>query len=387
MMYEFLSNNADDLIRRCIDKVNKRPQRNASKEQLRTGIPMFLQQLTKTLQADERQGEAAAMQISGASGGDENDTSEMGATAAAHGAELLALDYTVDQVVHDYGDLCQAITDLAVERDAPFSANEFRTLNRCLDNAIASAVTEFSFQRDCAISDRHASETNERLGFLMHELRNSLSVATMAVAAMEAGQLSISGATGALLKRGHAAMQRLINLSLEDVRNEGATAGSKGIFSLAEFIHEAHDSAQLEADRRGSALVVADVDKLLGIQGDRDLLLAALANLLNNALKFTCPHTAVSLTAYAEGQRVLIVVRDHCGGLPKGNAEKMFSPFTQRGDDRSGLGLGLSIARQSIQRNGGQLSVEDFPGVGCAFTISLPRYLAPDGSSPADPTH
>lgn len=387
MMYEFLSNNADDLIRRCIDKVNKRPQRNASVEQLRTGIPMFLEQLTKTLQADERLGAAAAMQISGASGGDESDDSEMGATAAAHGAELLALDYTVDQVVHDYGDLCQAITDLAVERDAPFSANEFRTLNRCLDNAIASAVTEFSFQRDCAMSDRHASETNERLGFLMHELRNSLSVATMAVAAMEAGQLSISGATGALLKRGHAAMQRLINLSLEDVRGENTAAQSKGVFSLARFIHEARAAAQLDADTRGSALIVADVDELLGIQGDRDLLLAALANLLNNALKFTCAHTAVSLTAYAEGQRILIVVRDHCGGLPAGNAEKMFSPFTQRGDDRSGLGLGLSIARQSIQRSGGQLSVEDFPGVGCAFTMSLPRHLAPDGFPPADKAH
>ena len=58
MMYEFLSNNADDLIRRCIDKVNKRPQRNASVEQLRTGIPMFLEQLTKTLQADHRSTEA-----------------------------------------------------------------------------------------------------------------------------------------------------------------------------------------------------------------------------------------------------------------------------------------------------------------------------------------
>jgi signal transduction histidine kinase len=387
MMYEFLSNNADDLIQRCIDKVNKRPQRNASREQLRTGIPMFLEQLTKTLYAEENIDTAAAIAISGASGGERKDASEMGATAAAHGAALLALDYTVDQVVHDYGDLCQAITDLAVERDAPFPTDEFRTLNRCLDNAIASAVTEFSFQRDCAISDRHASETNERLGFLMHELRNSLSVATMAVAAMEAGQLSISGATGALLKRGHAAMQRLINLSLEDVRTEGAASGPKGVFSLADFIHEARDSAQLDADTRGSALVVPDVDKLLAIQGDRDLLLAALANLLNNALKFTCAHTAVSLTAYAEGQRVLIVVRDHCGGLPAGNAEKMFSPFTQRGDDRSGLGLGLSIARQSISRNGGQLSVEDFPGVGCAFTMSLPRHLALDGIPPAEQTH
>ena len=66
--------------------------------------------------------------------------SEMGVSATVHGSELLALGYTVDQVVHDYGDLCQAITHLAIERDAPFSADQFCTLNRCLDNAIADAV-------------------------------------------------------------------------------------------------------------------------------------------------------------------------------------------------------------------------------------------------------
>jgi hypothetical protein len=66
--------------------------------------------------------------------------SEIGTSAVAHGASLLGLGYTVDQVVHDYGDLCQSITDLAFERDAPFSVEEFRTLNRCLDNAIADAV-------------------------------------------------------------------------------------------------------------------------------------------------------------------------------------------------------------------------------------------------------
>lgn len=54
-----------------------------------------------------------------------------------------------------------------------------------------------------------------------------------------------------------------------------------------------------------------------------------------------------------------------------------FRRFPQRGDDKSGLGLGLSIARQSIAADGGEITVENFPGVGCAFTISLPRRLAP----------
>jgi signal transduction histidine kinase len=67
-------------------------------------------------------------------------------------------------------------------------------------------------------------------------------------------------------------------------------------------------------------------------------------------------------------------VKDHCGGLPSGDAERLFLPFTQNGEDRTGLGLGLSIARRSVEANNGVLSVRDVPGTGCVFTIALPRY-------------
>src|SRR5450830_693542 len=130
MMHNFLANNRDDLIARCKAKVAKRPTRNASREQLLTGVPLFLSQLTRTLEA-EQDGGADAIAISGPSGGAGSALSEMGVSATAHGKALLDLNYTVDQVVHDYGDLCQAITDLAFERDAPFTVDEFRTLNRC----------------------------------------------------------------------------------------------------------------------------------------------------------------------------------------------------------------------------------------------------------------
>jgi hypothetical protein len=155
MMHNFLANNRDDLISRCAAKVAKRPARNASVAQLSNGIPLFLNQLTRSLEAEQDGALGEGIAISGPSGGVGSAVSEMGVTAAAHGRALLDLHYTVDQVVHDYGDLCQAITDLAFERDAPFTVDEFRTLNRCLDNAIADAVTEFSSQRDTAIQAVH----------------------------------------------------------------------------------------------------------------------------------------------------------------------------------------------------------------------------------------
>jgi hypothetical protein len=172
-MHTFLKHNRHELIERCKVKVAQRPKRAATAKQLENGVPMFLDQLTRTLEAEQANEADQSMQISGPAGGDVRALSEMGVSATAHGKQLLKLGYTVDQVVHDYGDLCQAITDLAFERDAPFAVAEFRTLNRCLDNAIADAVTEFSAQRDTKLAELQAFETIERSGLLAHELRNS----------------------------------------------------------------------------------------------------------------------------------------------------------------------------------------------------------------------
>ena len=105
------------------------------------------------------------------------------------------------------------------------------------------------------------------------------------------------------------------------------------------------------------------------------MLFSAVNNLLQNAFKFTRSGTEVSLHAYASAERVLVDVEDHCGGLPPGNPECLFHPFTQSGEDRTGVGLGLSICRRSVEANQGILRVRDIPGTGCVFTIDLPRHL------------
>src|SRR6185369_14775560 len=201
IMHIFLENNRNEVIARCKTKVAQRPRRAATTEQLSNGVPLFLEQLRRTLLAEEEGQAGESLRISPASGGDAQALSGVGVTAVAHGKELLELDYSVDQVVHDYGDLCQAITELAAERHEPFSIDETRRLNRCLDNAVADAVTEFSVQRDATLALRQAAEVNERVGFLVHELRNLLGTAMLAASALETGNLPMSGATGSVLKR------------------------------------------------------------------------------------------------------------------------------------------------------------------------------------------
>jgi signal transduction histidine kinase len=71
--------------------------------------------------------------------------------------------------------------------------------------------------------------------------------------------------------------------------------------------------------------------------------------------------------------RVVIEIEDRCGGLPPGAAENLFAPFVQVSDDRSGLGLGLTIAYQVVDAHGGTLEVRDLPGRGCVFAVALPR--------------
>ena len=378
MLHEFLTANQSELIDRCREKVARRSPPKANSPELKHGIALFLEQLIRTLQVEQGDEPLLSRKVSGPSGGAAPDPSEIGVTAARHGRELLQHGFTVDQVVHDYGDLCQAITELATERDASIGADEFRTLNRCLDNGIADAVTEFAYQRDILVENKGFHALTERLGFLAHELRNLIQTATLAVTAMRSGNVGLAGATGAVLDRSLIGLRTLIDRSLSEVRVAAGLPARYELLCLAPFIDEVRISASLEAQARGCRLIVNDVDPELAVDADRELLFSAVGNLLQNAFKFTGRRTEVVLSVHASAGRVLIEVADHCGGLPPLVADKMFVPFTQLSEDKSGIGLGLSISRRSVEANNGILRVRDVPGTGCVFTIDLPRRSLPE---------
>ena len=115
---------------------------------------------------------------------------------------------------------------------------------------------------------------------------------------------------------------------------------------------------------------------MLRLHADQDLLLSAVGNLLQNAFKFGAPNGTVVLRAYAIGERIRIEVEDNGAGLSPEAADDLFLPFTQGGSNKTGVCLGLSIARRSVEANDGTLSVESAPGHGCVFIIDLPRHAA-----------
>ena len=375
MLHEFLFSHRDELIDRCKAKVALRSPAELNGDGMHYGIPLFLDQLVKTLEIEQTTSPLESLAVSGDAGdaGGSSQFSELGGAAVRHGRELSLSGASVEQVVHDYGDLCQAITDLAVDLDLEIDADEFRTLNRCLDNGIANAVAEFSHQRKLVHEERDEQAVNQRLGFLAHELRNHLNTATLAVKYLKSGAVGFNGSTAAILDRSLASLRNIVEHSLTDVRIGAGLPSHPKKVSVADFVARMAAAAVLEANSRGCELKVSTVDPELFVDIDQELLSSALGNLLQNAFKFTRPGTQVFLSAYAEGDRIRMDVQDHCGGLPPGNKEDLFLPFKQNSTDKTGLGLGLSICRRSVEANNGLLHVHDLPGSGCVFSIDLPK--------------
>jgi signal transduction histidine kinase len=335
MLYEFIDLNRAEIIKRCRTKVSARSVPPPTEAEIDHGVPLFLEQLRDALHGV---------------GGTLN--SEISRSAVLHGHELLLQGFTVSQVVHDYGDICQSITALALEQDAPISTDDFRTLNKCLDDAIAGAVTEFGRGLNQSSVDGEAARGNERLGFFAHELRNLLHTALMAFDVLATGDVGVGGATGKVLRRNLVGARDLIARSLDEVRL--AHLDTREPIPLAGLIDEVAQGAAIEASARGLTFSVIAVEGGATIAGDRHILVAVIRNVLQNAFKFTRPLSTVTLRAGASADRVLIEVEDECGGLPVG-MPPVFRSFEQRSTDRTGLGLGLAYSQWGVEAHRGRI--------------------------------
>jgi hypothetical protein len=136
MLHEFITSNRDQLVMRCRSKVSARQSPPLVTAELDHGVPLVLEQLVWALRGEQEKPAARSF-------GKTPAAVEVSRTAALHGKELLGQGYTAGQVVQDYADIAQAITELAAEYHAPVSVDEFHTLNRFLDSAIADAVASY----------------------------------------------------------------------------------------------------------------------------------------------------------------------------------------------------------------------------------------------------
>jgi signal transduction histidine kinase len=369
VLHDFILSNRERIIDRARHRARERTAPRSLEEKLEHGIPLFLTQLADALVP------AAALSTLHLVGEADNST-KIGDSAALHGRELLRNGFTVAQVVHGYGDICQVVTELAGELNAAISTEDFQVFNRCLDDAIAGAVTAYGHQRERDL----AFEGTERLGVLAHEMRNLLHTAILSFDVIKKGMVGVGGSTGAIHSRSLAGIRALVERSLADVRLQAGLPTVLERVSVAALMEEIEVGAAMQAEGYGLHLTVHPVDSDVTIDADWQLLTSAISNLLQNAFKFTRRHGRISVTTRATNDRVLIEVADECGGLPPGKAEELFRPFIES-SDKSGLGLGLSIAQRAARANSGDIYVRDVPGKGCVFTVDLPRQTTPPKSA------
>ena len=362
---ELMEQNREHILRLMRETERERGAIDGPTRELDGGIPNFYDQVITTLRTAEHTGIDALLPSASMVPA---PLSKLAEVAAQYGRELRRLGFSASQVVHVYGSLCDAVTRTAKELRVLIDADEFNLFNRCLDDAIGEAVTEFEADREKSM----VKQQSKHLGFLMHELRNALSNAVFAVQLIKNGAVGPTGRTGEALDRSLARMRDLIDRSLTEVRLRSDANLRSETFEMAEIVREVEIMASADVASRGLGLEVY-AEPGLKLEADRHMIVSAVANLVQNAIKFTRPAGTIVLRAAAGPRHTIVVeIQDECGGLPPGRSYDLAHPTPFDTTDPSGVGLGLSIVHQAVHLHHGQVGVRDLPGRGCVFTIVLP---------------
>jgi len=354
MLFSFITTHRPLLVARAREKLRRRVAPQPTEHEITSGVPLFFEHFSARLQRNE-----------------ESEGSDIVASATLHGGLSFDAGFTIGQVVHGYGDICQVVTELADELKVVIPAAQFKALNLSLDVAIAEAVTAYAGRREQQLVGRGI----EQLGFLAHELRNLMNTATLAYEMVRSGSVGVGGSTGQIVATSLLGMSELVSRSLAEVRLTAGPPREEQI-SVAALLEEISIAGALQAKTRGVSLAVEPGPAGVHIAGDAQVVSSIVTNLVQNACKFTRKHGHVRLSTRVTTEHVTFDVADECGGLPPGKAAELFKPYQQRSDDRSGLGLGLAISMRGAQSIGGTLSVRDVPGTGCVFSVQLRRSLA-----------
>jgi two-component system sensor histidine kinase SenX3 len=168
---------------------------------------------------------------------------------------------------------------------------------------------------------------------------------------------------------------------LELSRLEVATGLAADAVSVAQFVADAVERVRGAAEQRGIEIEVEEAPVRLTVVGDRRQLVSAVTNLVDNAVKYSEPGSAVAVRARTDGVWLDVTVRDHGMGIPRRDLERIFERFYRvdraRSRETGGTGLGLAIVRHVASNHRGEVRVESREGVGSTFTLRLPAGPGP----------
>ena len=273
--------------------------------------------------------------------------------------------------------LVQTTESLRRFGEGDFTPRPIRHVERNEIGELVNAYNAAAAQVSAAFAERHAAEVQMRsfVADAGHELRTPLTV--------------IMGYIDVLRRRGHVepATAKIFETMLAESRRMRALIEKLIVLArlenpqLAERQRETVDLAEI-AERVTLATRAIHAERIVRVsrdaealvRGDENELYDALGNLVENALKYA-PQSAVDVRVGSDAEDIVVEVSDEGPGIAADEQPRIFDRF-YRGRDRAeaeGFGLGLAIAKRSVERAGGALSVESNAGAGCRFTIRIPR--------------
>jgi signal transduction histidine kinase len=352
MLYAFLSKYRDTIVAKSTEFVAGQFSSDSLQKALKESMANYLEQLIITLRQN------AGLESSG--------TPSI-VNATQQGASIFHGGHEITEIVHQYGTFVESIMEIAKQQNEAITHDEIKIVSHVFDRSIAAGIREFVRLQE----DTMKKEEIRHLGVLAHELRNSLMGATVAFEIIKEGVVGLDGETSELLNFSLKRIEYLVNNSLTEVRMHQNFALDYEPVRLVALFDELKVMMAKEYRKRNIAFS-ASCDDNMNFEADRQLLISAITNLLQNAFKYSKANGHVLLRGKCVNSHIEIEVEDECGGLSEENEKRYLRPFNQGEDKTTGIGLGLHIVEQVIEKHHGELIFRNNPGKGCVFGLRLP---------------
>ena len=271
-----------------------------------------------------------------------------------------------------------------------------------LDNArLYEAARKAALEREALLQSERAARVeaerlsrmkDEFLAMLAHELRNPLAPISSSAALLGIqfrDEPRVRNAS-AIIGRQVRHMSRLIDDLLDVSRvTRGLVTLQVAEVDLCEVVRGALDQARPLIDEKSHRVELELPAYPVQVRGDATRLIQAIANILNNAAKYTPPAGLIRVALTLQGERVRLAVRDNGSGMPPDLLPSVFDLFTQGARtlarSQGGLGLGLALVKKLVELHGGEVGAHsDGVGLGSVFTIELPRTLEDEAADTPD---
>jgi two-component system phosphate regulon sensor histidine kinase PhoR len=253
------------------------------------------------------------------------------------------------------------------------------------------------YLRDVTDESRLARVKADLVANVSHELRTPLTVLSSLTETLSDPELS-PGRRAHFIERLQFQIGRMQNLvddllTLSRLESEKEERRTEEI-AVAPFCRDLTSGLLPFAEQTGITIRARCPEELV-IRAERNLLEAAVGNLLDNAIRYNRPNGTVTLSVAADGEWVRFSVQDTGEGIPRAHLARIFERFyrvdTHRSREKGGTGLGLAIVKHAAGRLGAEVRVESTVGTGSTFTLTLPAKVPPpEGREPqheAAPEH